>query len=185
MSDLIVSAPLWRRFAAAVYDGLLLLGIWMATLLLSLPLRNLPGMQAGSPWLRALMFVVGLVFFGWFWTRGGQTLGMRAWRLQVRRELGEPLRWPVAAARYALMLLYWGLTLTPFAAAMIGRIPKLSALLPHAPLAAAIAASVVVLSIVLRGFDARRRLPHDWLSATEVVTLRNNPLPPTRPARAS
>lgn len=57
--------------------------------------------------LRGWLFLTGLLFFGWFWTHGGQTLGMRAWRVQLRREDGAALRWPQAAFRYALAWLAW------------------------------------------------------------------------------
>lgn len=173
--DDLVPAPLWRRTAAAFYDGLLLLGLWMATLLLSLPLRSLFGMAPGSAGLRGLLFVVGLGFFGWFWTRGGQTLGMRSWRLQVRRRGGGALRWPPAILRYGVMLLYWGITLTPLAVVIITRFPSLAKSLPHATQAAVATATVIVLSIVAFGLDKSRRLPHDWIADTEVLLLARNP----------
>ncbi len=33
-------------------------------------------------------------FFLWFWRRGGQTLGMRAWRLRIYSTVDEPMTWP-------------------------------------------------------------------------------------------
>lgn len=172
-------ASLWRRLAAAVYDGLLLLGLWMATLLLTLPLRSLLGIAPGHPALRVLLFAVGLAFFGWFWTRGGQTLGMRAWKLIVRRRTGDELRWPVAAVRYAAMMSYWTLVLTPVAVYSLERYPKVAAGFPQALPAALIASTLTVLSLALRLLDSRRGLPHDWVAGTEVVRL-----PPAIPAVA-
>jgi uncharacterized RDD family membrane protein YckC len=171
MTDPAFPAPLWRRLAAAVYDGLLLLGLWMATLLLSLPLRNLLGLAPGSPILQLALFLVGLAFFGWFWTRGGQTLGMRAWKLEVRRRNGDTLRWPIAAARYAAMMLYWTVALTPFAVNLLRHYPRAAAMFPHAVQAALIASTLIVLSIALRMLDAHRGLPHDWVAGTEVLRL--------------
>jgi len=178
MPDLIIPAPLWRRFAASIYDGLLLVGLWMATLLLSLPVQHALGLPAGSPWLRVTVFLVGLVFFAWFWTRGGQTLGMRAWKLQVRRGDGTALRWPVAMVRYLTMMIFWGLVLTPLAVAIISRLPSLAAVLPHAAGVAAAATAAVLIFIALSWADRSRRLPHDWASGTEVVQLPRNPSPP-------
>ena len=171
MNDPLIAAPLWRRFAAAVYDALLLTGLWMTTLLLTLPVRSLLGVPPGSPVLRGLLFAVGLAFFGWFWTRGGQTLGMRAWKLRVRRRDGAALRWPIAAIRYAAMMSYWTLALMPFAVYLLERYPKVIAALPHAVPAATIASTLIVLSLALRLLDGRRGLPHDWASGTEVVRL--------------
>jgi len=175
MSELILPAPLWRRFAAAIYDGLLLIGITMATLLVSLPLQPVLGIKPGDAGLRAVVFLVGCAFFGWFWTRGGQTLGMRAWRLQLRRELGDAVRWPIAAVRYLAMLAYWGINLTPVAAAIILRSPTLAPHFPHIREAALAAITVALVAIALRWLDSRSRLPHDWLSGTDVMLLPRNP----------
>jgi uncharacterized RDD family membrane protein YckC len=42
-----------------------------------------------------------------FWTRGGQTLGMRAWRLKVLRDDGQPLTIQDALLRYVAAILSW------------------------------------------------------------------------------
>ncbi len=167
MSDLIVPAPLWRRLAAASYDGLLLLGLWMAVALIELIVRgHLLGVPASSVWLQALFFGVGLYFFGRSWTRGGQTLGMKAWRLQVRRLDGRPLRWPVAVVRYATMLATWMLALMPSVLAIPG--------LADGPLPAPVAIGSLIASVSLAALmqlDARHRAPCDWISGTETVRL--------------
>jgi uncharacterized RDD family membrane protein YckC len=104
---LLIPAPLWRRLAAATYDGLLLAAVWMVAAFVDVLVRDLLGLGYDARVFRAWLFLVGLVFFGWFWTHGGQTLGMRAWRLQVRRSNGTPLHWPAASARYAFAWLAW------------------------------------------------------------------------------
>lgn len=104
---LVVPAPLWRRLAAAAYDALLLAALWMVLAVLDLVVRATLGLPHEPHVLRALLLLSGLGFFGWFWTHGGQTLGMRAWRLQVRRSDGAPLAWPTAVARYAFAWLAW------------------------------------------------------------------------------
>ncbi|MDH3355608.1 MAG: RDD family protein, partial [Chromatiales bacterium] len=50
---------------------------------------------------------ISLLFYGWFWTHGGQTLGMRVWRIQVIDESGEPVNWSQAAIRFGVALLSW------------------------------------------------------------------------------
>jgi uncharacterized RDD family membrane protein YckC len=90
------------------YDALLL-----ASLLL---LAGFPYVLAAGepPWhwfvrlgYRIYLFAAVFGFFGWFWTHGGQTLGMRAWRLRVVRDDGGPLGWPQAARRFAAAALSW------------------------------------------------------------------------------
>jgi uncharacterized RDD family membrane protein YckC len=51
-----------------------------------------------------------LILAGYYllnWTRSGQTLGMRAWRLRAVSELGTRIGWKSAALRLGLSLLAW------------------------------------------------------------------------------
>lgn len=98
-------AGLSRRLAAGIYDVLLLAGVLFVA---GLPLPLLPGdwlaSEAGRWALRAYLGATSLAFFGWFWVHGGQTLGMRAWRLRVVRDDGQCLRWRDAVARFAALV---------------------------------------------------------------------------------
>ncbi|HEY7773326.1 MAG TPA: RDD family protein [Marinagarivorans sp.] len=92
---LVSSAPLWRRFAAMVYDSLILLAISMAygavvTLVGSVIFpasdqQYQPMFTTGGPGELVLLgWILCLVgFYVWFWYRSGQTVGMRAWRLSL------------------------------------------------------------------------------------------------------
>jgi uncharacterized RDD family membrane protein YckC len=101
-------APLWRRLAAAVYDVLLLLGLWLSATFIAWLIAHLFGKGTLPPaFMRAYLFVITFGFFGWFWTHGGQTLGMRAWRLQLRRADGGPLHWANAMLRFAVAIPSW------------------------------------------------------------------------------
>ncbi|MES0872477.1 RDD family protein [Sinimarinibacterium thermocellulolyticum] len=163
-------APIWRRCAAAFYDGLLLLGLWMVALVVDTIVRDLVGLDRNWAALRAYLFLVGLGFFGWSWTHGGQTLGMRSWRLRVQRSDGAPLRWLDAALRYAVMLLCWGVALTP----ALLQVPQLASR-PHAATIRAAALIALAMGLLWTLLDARRRAPQDRLSGTELVWL-----PPAR-----
>jgi uncharacterized RDD family membrane protein YckC len=48
-----------------------------------------------------LLAAITATFFIGFWLRGGQTLGMRAWRLRVERRSGGPLDPGTAVIRFA------------------------------------------------------------------------------------
>jgi uncharacterized RDD family membrane protein YckC len=105
---------LLRRLAAIAYDCLLLIALYMlAATLLLLPAGMLFGIQdpAGDPLLRLLLrlllVLVSLGFFVGFWLRGGQTLGMRAWRIRVVRADGRPLHAGNALLRALGALLSW------------------------------------------------------------------------------
>jgi len=107
MSAIVLPAPLWRRLASAAYDALLLAAIWTVVAMADLFLRGAAGLPLNVHVFRAELLLAALLFFGLSWTRGGQTLGMRAWRLQLRRADGRPVGWPTALARFAFAWLAW------------------------------------------------------------------------------
>ncbi|MBL8250775.1 MAG: RDD family protein [Candidatus Competibacter sp.] len=102
-------ARLPRRLAAIVYDSLLLAGVLFAATALALGLTvavlggesvRLHHPLQGSPWLSTYLLLVCFFFFGGFWVYGGQTLGMRAWRLRVQRRDGRGIGWWQALLRF-------------------------------------------------------------------------------------
>jgi uncharacterized RDD family membrane protein YckC len=96
-----------RRLAAIFYDSLLLGALWMGATFPLLILTHGEAVPAGDPAYTFYLLLIGWVFFGWFWTRGGQTLGMRAWRIQVQTLDGLPIGWRTATFRYLAALLSW------------------------------------------------------------------------------
>jgi uncharacterized RDD family membrane protein YckC len=89
---------LLRRLAAIGYDSLLLAALYvLVSALVVLPAGMLFGVPepAGDALVRLLLqlllILVTLGFFVGFWLHGGQTLGMRAWRIRVVRADGHPL----------------------------------------------------------------------------------------------
>ena len=104
MTAIVMPAPLWRRLTAAVYDLLLLLALWLATDLVLLITADQVGLKPGVGFTRIFLFTLSFAFFGWFWTHGGQTLGMRVWRLQLRRFDGSPLNWTASMRRFAVLI---------------------------------------------------------------------------------
>ena len=85
------TAGVLRRLAAGCYDALVLGALWMAATLVVVAVRGGQPVPAGEPAYQLLLLVVAALFFIASWLRGGQTLGMRAWRLRVERESGEAL----------------------------------------------------------------------------------------------
>lgn len=103
-------AGLARRVAAMFYDGLLLVAILMIATALMLPFSGGKAITAtDDPWLesayRLLLGGLVVLFFGTFWTRSGQTLGMASWRLRVEREDGSLLTWGDTTKRLAAAVL--------------------------------------------------------------------------------
>jgi uncharacterized RDD family membrane protein YckC len=90
------SAPLWRRLAALLYDAFLILAISMVYGALAVLLYVLITGDRGeantpmfdSPWFPLGWVAIIVGFYCFFWRRGGQTLGMRAWRIQLQNQEG-------------------------------------------------------------------------------------------------
>lgn len=112
------SAGLLRRLGAMFYDLLLVLAVMMVTTAAFLPLTGGEAITSEryGAWeyaYRTLLLLIVILFFGLFWTRSGQTLGMAAWRLRLEREDGLPLSWAdvfkrLAAATVSLVLAFLG-----------------------------------------------------------------------------
>lgn len=108
MSPSFAPAGLIRRLAAMLYDALLLAGVLFAATLLILPLRRGEAFHAHDPIFSAYVLGVTFVFLAWFWTHGGQTLGMRAWKIRLIAADGGPVSWRRAAIRYGVALVSGG-----------------------------------------------------------------------------
>lgn len=103
---------LLRRLAAIGYDLLLIIALLVAAdALVILPLGIgwdlKPEQISGHPLFRLYLLSVIVGFFCWFWLRGGQTTGMRAWRIKLVRDDGKPLRLVDALLRQLAALLSW------------------------------------------------------------------------------
>jgi uncharacterized RDD family membrane protein YckC len=154
--------PLWRRLLALVYDLLIVVAIVMVVGLLCQLATGGKLIRTGATtvvpiWYQALQGVVVAAYFISSWRRGGQTLGMRPWRIRVTRDDGGTptlqqalIRVLVAAAPLVLLLL----------AQVLGLRATLWTLL-------AVWAGWFVVAV----FDPRRRALHDIAAGTEVRRL--------------
>jgi len=100
--DMPASPPgLFRRLGALLYDCMLLSGILFLATAILMPLR---GKEAFTPHqleaYRVYLLAVIFLFFGWFWTQGGQTLGMRAWKIKLCSSCGGKVTWKQAGLRF-------------------------------------------------------------------------------------
>lgn len=101
------SPGLARRALAVLYDGLLLIAIWFGVSALVMAMSAGLLAEPDRPlWLASMhrisLILATLGFFGGFWTHGGQTLGMRAWRLRLVGSVGHgAITWKQSALRLA------------------------------------------------------------------------------------
>ncbi len=98
---------LFRNLAALVYDLLILPAILFIAAIPTVFIDNGEPFQQGWPRLLLQLWLLGVafVFLGLSWVRGGQTIGMRAWRIRLVSDDGQTLRWSQAARRFLAGLL--------------------------------------------------------------------------------
>ncbi len=103
-----VAPHLARRLAAQGYDALVLTAVLLAaTVPFVLVAGGSPASPTGRGLLRLYLLAIAFLFFGGFWVHGGQTLGMRAWRLRVVDYAGNPVSWKQALLRFVGALISW------------------------------------------------------------------------------
>ncbi|NYR13237.1 RDD family protein [Pseudoalteromonas sp. MIP2626] len=118
-------AGFWRRLASLIYDALVVISLSMLTAILYFAVIQLLTsldmiVKTDDPaaliqdstllsGIRSALFVgVNVFFFTYFWTKSGQTIGMRAWRLKVQTLDGQLISWPQAIVRSVSALLGLG-----------------------------------------------------------------------------
>ena len=97
-------ATLFRRLAALFYDSLLLLAVWFIATALLLPFTSGEAIRPHNPLLSSYLLFISFFFYGWFWIHGGQTLGMRAWKLRLGNLREGPVTWLQALLRFMVAI---------------------------------------------------------------------------------
>lgn len=107
--DVPTAPGFFRRLAAQIYDLLLLLALLFLATALLLPFTT--GEAVGTHRLliyRIYLVVISFFFYGWFWTHGGQTLGLRAWKIKVLTLDQKPISWNQALLRFTTAIISLG-----------------------------------------------------------------------------
>ncbi len=99
------------RLAIIVYDSLLLFAVLFLATALVLPFNHGEAFSHQQFFYPMYLLLVSFLFYGWFWTHGGQTLGLRAWKAKVLTFDQQPITWLQALIRFATALVSLGLGL--------------------------------------------------------------------------
>jgi len=100
-------AGLPRRMAALCYDALVVASLFMLTGFLVLLVTGGAAIPAGTHWFRVLLLLVPGTYVCVSWKHGGQTLGMRAWRLRLVDLDGQPVSATTTVLRLAAATVAW------------------------------------------------------------------------------
>jgi len=110
--ELFPPATALKRALAIIYDGLisiavLLVATWGYTMVAGwitgwdrYEQMAEAGQLSGDPGLTFTLSLILYLFFAYFWTRIGQTLGMQVWRIRIENIDGTSVSWSKALRRY-------------------------------------------------------------------------------------
>jgi uncharacterized RDD family membrane protein YckC len=159
-----------RRLACFLYEGVLLFGVVMAAGLVYAIATNQRHALVGTLGMRIVVFLVLGLYFVWFWSRQGQTLAQRTWRMQLVAHDGRPPGPWRALARYLLSWLW-------FMPALLAL--QISGLKGTAAAMAALIAGVLVYAALSLLNPARQYL-HDLACGTRLIDWHPAPQQPAR-----
>jgi uncharacterized RDD family membrane protein YckC len=94
-----------RRLLAMLYDALVVTGLLLIATALASPFDQGNQQALRDPWFTLYLLGVWFAYLAVSWLRGGMTVGMRAWQIQLRREDGGPVTWKACLLRFAVSLL--------------------------------------------------------------------------------
>ena len=122
------TASLGKRLMAIFYDVLILffvtvvLTILIQQLIINLELISLekikdstgeiviiPSDSTVSLILKSLWTLISFIYFGYYWTKRGQTPGMRVWKIKAITHDGKLMSWKNALYRYVFSVFGLGL----------------------------------------------------------------------------
>ncbi len=165
-----------RRIGAMIYDAMLVMAVLAVAIIPFVVCTHMfiPGkvlIPSDVGWLIYGMYLgwqllVIVLFFGFFWTRRGQTLGMQVWHLRVEDEQGQLLSWPMTLKRMLFAAVFWlpGFICIALSEQLQSRYLKWTgeALL-----------LLGLMNLLMAKFSSRRRTWHDQMASSRVV-IKNN-----------
>lgn len=93
------------RLTALVYDLLPLLGLWFLAGVVGVAVTGGafdPHRLDHKILMQTFLLAFSAGYFVISWSRGGQTIGMRAWKMRLTMQDGSRLAWPRALLRFFL-----------------------------------------------------------------------------------
>ena len=99
-----------RRLLAIIYDLFLLVALLFIATAILMGVNQGNAIERGQPlypFYIAYLLAISFIFYGWFWTHGGQTLGMKTWKMRLQQDNGNAITWPLALIRFITAIFSW------------------------------------------------------------------------------
>jgi uncharacterized RDD family membrane protein YckC len=101
---------LFRRLFAIFYDCFLLAAILFLTTGITIVLNGGKAVEQEHALYPLLVFSLAAMiylYFTWFWVNGGQTLGMKTWKIRLLTLDGSRFSWGSASIRFFTSIASW------------------------------------------------------------------------------
>ena len=95
------------RIGIMFYDSILLVAVLFFAALIVVPTFGITTEHPLFLLFKIYIFLVGFIFFAWCWTHGGQTLGMKTWKVKLVSEKHAQVTWKESLVRYLISILCW------------------------------------------------------------------------------
>ncbi len=92
-----------RYFAVIFYDSLLLFSVLFLATAIAYPITD----GQVNIMFQVYLLTVGFFYFAWSWVNGGQTLGMKAWRVRLVTSDNQPISLQHCLLRFLISILSW------------------------------------------------------------------------------
>ena len=105
-------AGLFRRLFAIFYDSFLLIAILFIVTYIANAFNHGTAIEPSDtfyPLYVTVVFGLSYLYFAWFWIHGGQSLGMKTWRIQLVTADSGDIDWKVAAIRFVGAIFSWSI----------------------------------------------------------------------------
>ena len=156
-----------KRILAFIYDLFLIIPLMMLATMIWLPFNNGIAIEPGNPlypfMIAGAVILMPILFYSYFWYKGGQTLGMRSWKLRIVSSTGTPLTRSQSVMRAILLVLT--LASIPLGLYTASILPSK----PQAMIFSAVSA-LAILGLSLT-FTQKRTSYIDLLTQTRIVQL--------------
>lgn len=106
-----VHVGLLRRLMAVFYDIFLLIAIIFVATIIANALNRGEAINPDNPYYPFFTFcllAISFFYYVWFWTHGGQTLGMQTWKMKLISGNNQNISWRQAIIRALVALVSWG-----------------------------------------------------------------------------
>ncbi len=103
------NARLPRILGAIFYDTLIVFSvIFVAALWIPMLPEEYQTMPAMLIFKQLYMLSIAFAYFGYSWRHGGQTIGMKAWRIRIQNSHGaSTISWQQCLLRFAVSVFSW------------------------------------------------------------------------------